>query len=449
MWCRAKVNTDFSARVLAWFERNGRTRLPWQQQVSPYRVWVSEIMLQQTQVATAIPYFERFTARFPSVHDLAEAPLDEVLHYWSGLGYYARARNLHRAAKKVCEEFGGEFPDNLARMQALPGVGRSTAGAILSLALGQRQSILDGNVKRVLARHAAVPGWPGKAGVLNRLWELAERLTPRERVAAYNQAMMDLGAIICTRSRPDCEACPVRRDCAARKLGRPLDFPGKKPIKAVPVRSVRMILLRDPDGAILLECRPPAGIWGGLWCLPEIGADADPLAWCADCLGLSGELGRTLTPRRHTFSHFHLDIEPIEILLNRPGCRVLEGGDRLWYKPGVSGKVGLAAPVARLLDEVDDRHQAEILMGEMVNCVRLKREAEGLDRQPYPGELGQRILANVSKEAWQEWLKHQTMLINEYRLSPVDPKSRGFLEEQMEKFFFGEGADAPPDYKPQ
>ncbi len=355
MRCCAEVTTDFSTRVLGWFERGGRTQLPWQRQVTPYRVWVSEIMLQQTQVATVIPYFERFTRRFPRVDDLAAAPLDEVLHHWSGLGYYARARNLHRAANVVCDRFDGEFPDDLATMQSLPGVGRSTAAAILSLAMGQRQVILDGNVKRVLARHAAVSGWPGRAAVLNRLWELAEQVTPGERVAEYNQAMMDLGALVCTRARPACQSCPVSGDCVALRQHRPLDFPGKRPGKTLPVRPVRMLLLRDPAGAILLECRPPAGIWGGLWCLPEISVDADPLDWCADHLGQPARLARRLAPRRHTFSHFHLDIEPIEILLNEPGCRVLEGGGRLWYNPRGPEKVGLAAPVARLLDEVADQ----------------------------------------------------------------------------------------------
>ncbi|MGB5450721.1 MAG: A/G-specific adenine glycosylase [Sedimenticolaceae bacterium] len=350
----AQVSANFSGRLLAWFDRHGRKRLPWQRDVSSYRVWVSEIMLQQTQVATVIPYYERFMARFPSVEDLAGAPLDEVLHHWSGLGYYARARNLHRAAQQVCKGLGGEFPDELDGMQRLPGIGRSTAAAILSLAGGQRQTILDGNVKRVLARYQAEPGWPGHTAVSKRLWELAESLTPARRVAEYNQAMMDLGATLCTRSNPDCGKCPLAADCAAHRQDRVSEYPGRKARKTLPQRAVRMLLVRDPSGAILLERRPPAGIWGGLWCLPELAIEADPLDWCTDSLQQAAALGRVLPARRHTFSHFHLDIEPVEILLNQPGCRVLEGDRQLWYNPRQPETVGLAAPVARLLDEIAD-----------------------------------------------------------------------------------------------
>lgn len=346
------MSTDFSDAVLAWFDRHGRKDLPWQQSISPYRVWVSEIMLQQTQVATVIPYFERFMARFPSVDDLAAAPIDDVLHLWSGLGYYARARNLHRAAIMVCEQHGGAFPTDLDGMQALPGIGRSTAGAILSLACGQRQVILDGNVKRVLARYRAIEGWPGTTSVLNELWALAERYTPDHRVAHFNQAMMDLGATLCARSKPACERCPVSAGCAARQRGEQQRYPGKKPRKALPERSTQMVLVRDAEGAILLERRPPSGIWGGLWCLPEIEQHVDPLTWCEQKVGQKANLGRSLPARRHTFSHFHLDIEPVEILLKQPGCAVMEPGSRLWYNPRQPENIGLAAPVARLLDEI-------------------------------------------------------------------------------------------------
>ena len=215
-----QVSADFAQRVLCWFDRHGRRHLPWQQDVNAYRVWVSEIMLQQTQVTTVIPYFDRFMRRFPTVEALAAAPLDEVLHQWSGLGYYARARNLHRAAQQVCERFGGVFPDDLERMQALPGIGRSTAGAILSLAGGQRATILDGNVKRVLARVYQVDGWPGQARVLKRLWQIAEAQTPRQQTAAYNQAMMDLGATLCTRSQPACASCPLQAMCQGFQHGK-------------------------------------------------------------------------------------------------------------------------------------------------------------------------------------------------------------------------------------
>jgi A/G-specific adenine glycosylase len=346
------VSSCFSTAVLDWFADNGRKDLPWQSAPTPYRVWVSEIMLQQTQVATVIPYYERFMVRFPDVQTLAASPTDDVLHYWSGLGYYARARNLHRAAQEVVGLHAGVFPDDLDGMQALPGIGRSTAGAILSLAAGQRQAILDGNVKRVLARHFAVAGWPGRSAVLKRLWELAESLTPAAQVAQYNQAMMDLGATVCTRSRPRCESCPLSGSCKAFQAGNPQDYPGRKPKQTLPERSVQMLLVRDPGGTILLERRPPAGIWGGLWCLPELATGEDPLAWCRARLRRTAGLGRELPRRRHTFSHFHLQIAPIEILLKGPGCAVLEGDRQLWYNPLQPQDVGLAAPVARLLQEV-------------------------------------------------------------------------------------------------
>ncbi|MGD1984639.1 MAG: A/G-specific adenine glycosylase, partial [Chromatiaceae bacterium] len=238
------MKEDFATRILAWFAQHGRKDLPWQRPTDPYRVWVSEIMLQQTQVGTVVPYFERFMHRFPTLSDLADATLDEVLHHWSGLGYYARARNLHAAARQVMVEHDGRLPTEIDRLQALPGIGRSTAGAVLSLACGQRQVILDGNVKRVLARHHAVDGWPGRTAVAKRLWSIAERLTPVQRVAEYNQAMMDLGATLCTRRRPSCDRCPVNDDCVARRQGDPHDYPGSKPQRRLPERTVRMLMVR-------------------------------------------------------------------------------------------------------------------------------------------------------------------------------------------------------------
>ena len=348
------MSADFAQQVLRWFDRHGRRHLPWQQDINPYRVWVSEIMLQQTQVNTVIPYFERFMQRFPTVDALATAPLDDVLHHWSGLGYYARARNLHRAARQVCEQYGGVFPGDLEAMQALPGIGRSTAGAILSLASGQRQVILDGNVKRVLARFFGIEGWPGSSAVLRQLWQCADSLTPEKRVDHYNQAMMDLGATVCTRGRPACDSCPLAGDCVALASGRQQELPGRKPKKDLPRRAVRMLLVRDGSGGLLLERRPPAGIWGGLWSLPEIAVDADPLGWCREALQQSARITRHLDPRRHTFSHFHLDIEPVELLLNGPGCGVLEAAGRVWYNPRQPDDVGLAAPVARLIGEITD-----------------------------------------------------------------------------------------------
>jgi A/G-specific adenine glycosylase len=308
-------------------------------------------MLQQTQVAVVAPYFERFMARLPTVADLAAAAEDEVLHLWSGLGYYARARNLHRAARVVVEEHGGEFPRNIEQVQALPGVGRSTAGAILSLACGQRHPILDGNVKRVLARCFAVPGWPGRTSVAARLWQIAEDCTPAERVGAYTQAMMDLGATLCTRAGPSCGRCPLADRCRALAEGEPTRYPQPKPRRTLPVRSARMLVVRNPAGEILLERRPPTGVWGGLWGLPECAPATEPDDWCRERLGAAAQRVEKLPARRHTLSHFHLDITPLHIRL-RVEPRAVADDERLrWYDPQRPAPVGLAAPVARILRE--------------------------------------------------------------------------------------------------
>ena len=346
---------SFAVAVLAWHARHGRHDLPWQRPGragDPYRVWVSEIMLQQTRVSKVVPYFERFVARFPEVRSLADAPLDEVLHLWSGLGYYARARNLHRAAREIRDAHGGRFPERLDALLALPGVGRSTAGAVLSLALGQRHPILDGNVKRVLARCFGVPGWPGRGAVARRLWELAEALTPHREVGAYNQAMMDLGATLCRRRGPECHRCPLAGRCVGLAEGRPEAYPGPRPARPLPGRAVRMLLVRDPGGRVLLQRRPPAGLWGGLWGLPELGLGEGPLGWCRQHLGGEPAMGRGLPVRSHAFSHFRLEIHPQEILLSSAGCRVLEGEGWVWYNPAQPDARGLAAPVARLLREI-------------------------------------------------------------------------------------------------
>ena len=351
--------SDFVARLLAWFDVHGRHDLPWQRPGNPYMVWVSEIMLQQTQVATVIPYYQRFMVSFPDLASLAAASEDAVLAHWSGLGYYARARNLHRAARQVVAEHAGRLPEAVDGLQSLPGIGRSTAGAILSLALGQRHAILDGNVKRVLARHRAVPGWPGQAAVAHTLWELAEAHTPHERVAEYNQAIMDLGATICTRGRPGCACCPLEADCVARRLGRQADFPGRRPRRALPQRAVQMLVLRDPDGRMLLERRPAEGIWGGLWGLPELAADADFLVWCREQGHRPIKAVRVLPSRHHTFSHFQLEILPREIRLEKVGCRVADGDRLHWYHFRELAALGLAAPVARLLCEIEQPETGE------------------------------------------------------------------------------------------
>ncbi len=342
----------FQDSVLAWFDRHGRKDLPWHRDPSAYRVWVSEIMLQQTQVITVIPYFERFMRRFPDVTTLAEADLDNVLHHWSGLGYYARARNLHQAAQVVRDEHGSEFPGRFDDLITLPGIGRSTAGAILALSAGRRHAILDGNVKRVLARHFAVEGWPGRSAVLTRLWEWAERLTPSRRVGDYTQAMMDLGATVCTRTRPGCARCPLAASCAAHVRGEETAFPGRRPKRDQPLRRTRLLMLRDASGAVLLERRPPVGLWGGLWCLPECPTEVDPEAWCRERLGCEAGIVTVWAERRHTFSHFRLDYEPVEMRVDNPSLGVMEGAARVWYNAAHPDRLGLAAPVERLLNEL-------------------------------------------------------------------------------------------------
>ena len=343
----AATRKSFAARLLAWSRRRGRHDLPWQKRRTPYRVWVSEVMLQQTQVATVIPYYHRFMQRFPDLSSLADAPQDEVLHLWTGLGYYARARNLQKAAQVIRAEHRGRFPRDIESVQALPGIGRSTAGAILALSTDQRHPILDGNVKRVLARHAAVAGWPGDRRVEEKLWALAEVLTPKTRVAEYTQAIMDLGATLCTRSAPRCEECPVAADCRARASRKQARYPGPKPRKALPVRRTRMLMLIS-DGAVLLERRPPAGIWGGLWGFPELASDADLADWCRARFGAAPQSVKAHAGVRHTFSHFHLDIEPLELSLPAVSA-VREPGESRWQPLGVAPKLGLAAPVKRLL----------------------------------------------------------------------------------------------------
>ena len=341
----------FSQHVLQWFEEHGRKHLPWQQNKTPYRVWVSEIMLQQTQVATVIPYYEKFMQRFPSLHELANAPEDDVLAHWSGLGYYARARNLHKCAKLAVEHHGGDLPHNIDELIALPGIGRSTAGAILSLSLGQSHPILDGNVKRVLARYHAVDGWPGKTDVLNRLWSISEKLTPEKSTANFNQAMMDLGATLCTRSRPDCARCPLAENCQGLASGEPTQYPGKKPKKVTPVKSTVMLALTNEEGELLLERRPPSGIWGGLWSLPEVGDVGAVNEWLS-AAGLKAlDEPHSALRFRHTFSHYHLDIDVQALNVALFDAAVMERCARVWYNSGeLPG--GVAAPVTKILNNL-------------------------------------------------------------------------------------------------
>lgn len=343
-------NEVFTRRLLAWFDAHGRKDLPWQSRRDAYRVWVSEIMLQQTQVTTVIPYYTRFMERFPDVAALAQAPLDAVLHLWTGLGYYARARNLHRAAQIIMTEHGGHFPEQIEAVAALPGIGLSTAAAILAFAHGQHHAILDGNVKRVLARYHAIPGWPGKKEIEQRLWEVARAHTPTVRVQDYTQAIMDLGAIVCRRT-PHCERCPQQPDCAAHRAGTVQDYPAPAPRKTLPVRVTCMLMIRNGE-RVLLRRRPPVGVWGGLWGFPECASEHEATAWCRTALGVEIAI-ETPWPRvRHTFSHFHLDIAPIPARIVGASGRLMENEETVWYNVAHPDARGLAAPVKRLLDRL-------------------------------------------------------------------------------------------------
>lgn len=340
---------QFANQILDWYQKYGRKTLPWQLEKTPYKVWLSEVMLQQTQVATVIPYFERFMERFPTVTDLANAPLDEVLHLWTGLGYYARARNLHKAAQMVANQHHGVFPETFEEVAALPGVGRSTAGAILSLSLGKHFPILDGNVKRVLARCYAVSGWPGKKDVEKKLWDIAEQVTPAQGVSQFNQAMMDLGAMVCTRSKPKCELCPVNNICLAYANNSWANYPGKKPKVTIPERTGYFLMMQHQQ-SILLSQRPAVGLWGGLYCFPQFETEAELRDWLAQ-RQIPAENLTQLTAFRHTFSHFHLDIVPMWLpVLSFSGC--MDEGTALWYNLAQPPSVGLAAPVERLLQQL-------------------------------------------------------------------------------------------------
>jgi len=338
----------FQQHLLAWFDRHGRKELPWQQRVTPYRVWVSEIMLQQTQVVTVVPYFNRFVQRFPDVDALAAVGLDEVLQLWSGLGYYARARNLHKSARLIVAQ--GAFPDTLETLMLLPGVGRSTAGAILSIAFNKSHPILDGNVKRVLARFRAIAGWPGMPGISQQLWALSVYYTPSERVAAYTQAIMDLGATVCIWHKPGCSHCPLKIACLAKITNTVSLYPGVKPTKFLTVKHLVLLVAYDQDQRLLLEKRPPTGVWGGLWSLPEFDSVEAALDWCANQGGRI-RVQQPLTKKRHTFSHFHLDYTPLRVELDIFGHSIAEVNRMDWYKAEQIKELALPAPVKQLLQK--------------------------------------------------------------------------------------------------
>jgi A/G-specific adenine glycosylase len=345
---------QFTQTLLEWFEIHGRHNLPWQVNPTPYRVWVSEVMLQQTQVSTVIPYYERFMARFPDVQSLAAAPMDEVLHLWTGLGYYARARNLRACAQALVDRHGGEFPEGLEAVEALPGIGRSTAGAILALSRGQRQPILDGNVKRVLARVFGIAGDPGSSAVLAQLWAQSEACTPLARVAAYTQAIMDLGATVCSRTNPACTVCPMSVGCVAAQEGRQEELPGAKQKRLRGSREATLLIAeagRDGAVAVWVERRPAAGLWGGLWSPPQFESEFAALDWCRREIGEPESRTQGLKPIHHAFTHFDLLLNPIRVRC-RPHAGVHEGEDRLWYALDAPPRVGLPQPILKLFERL-------------------------------------------------------------------------------------------------
>jgi len=341
----------FADRLLSWWDQHGRKDLPWQHPRTPYRVWVAEIMLQQTQVRTVIPYFKRFMAKFPDLPTLATATADEVLALWSGLGYYARARNLHKAARICHADHKGRLPDSPEALQALPGIGASTANAIFSQAYDQAAVVLDGNVKRVLSRHGAVAGWPGKSNVHKKLWGMAEALLPTQRAADYTQASMDLGATLCTRSNPACGDCPVSEDCQARLQNRVEDFPASRPKIKIAEKSFHMLILRDGDGRILLERRPPTGIWGGLWSLPA-DDNGQSLDQCLDRhLGVDTANLNPLPSLQHQLTHMRMTIFPLYGEVTPPVKEVKCSAEQGWFGHQEWPALGLPKPVRQLLEQ--------------------------------------------------------------------------------------------------
>ena len=402
-------------------------------------------MLQQTQASAVAPYFERFVARFPALAELAEAPLDEVLHIWSGLGYYARARNLHRAAQIVACRHAGIVPGTQAELAALPGIGRSTAAAIVAQASDAPAAILDGNAKRVLARHFRVRGPISASSTLRTLWALAERHTPPDHGADYAQAMMDLGATVCVRARPRCSACPLSATCLARRHGEERELPQPAERRTRRHRQRRFFVLTDAAGACFVEHRPPAGVWGGLWSPPERPAATTPAAFLA-AVGLDAlPVARVdFAPTfRHVFTHFDLDVAPVYVHLGTAVAPATKLPGR-WITPGAH-RLGLSAVAAKLLAEASQRVLA---LARTVFCRKFQRELPGLAAPPLPGSAGADIYDNVSAQAWQAWQQLQTMLINERHLSLIDPEARKFLQTQMAKFLANEEHERPAGYVP-
>lgn len=359
---------QFNGAVLAWYDQHGRKDLPWQQGITPYRVWVSEIMLQQTQVSAVIDYFQRFVAQLPTVQALAAAPADQVMALWAGLGYYSRARNLHRCAMQVVSDHGGRFPTDPAVLATLPGIGRSTAAAIAAFSAGVRSPILDGNVKRVFARFFGIHGHPGERVIESRMWGLAEAALPvpgprqADDMVAYTQGLMDLGATVCSRGKPACladaAACPLSADCVARRDGLTATLPTPKPRAAVPERSTVMVMVRHGRD-VLLQLRPDSGVWGGLWSLPEMPVATvpfDPELAEQEALGYARAFGE---PSRadmagelvHVFTHFRLLIRAIRVDMAALSLREPDSGPaRRWLSLDDLDALGTPAPVRKLLE---------------------------------------------------------------------------------------------------
>ncbi len=351
--------SDFSLRLRQWQQQSGRHHLPWQVN-DAYCVWLSEIMLQQTQVSTVLDYYPRFLQRFPTLADLAAAPLDDVLALWSGLGYYTRARNLHACAQAVVRDFAGQFPNDPTLISTLPGIGRSTAAAIAAFSYGYRAAILDGNVKRVLTRWAGIEGYPGVKAIENQLWQLAESLLPARcsdsqqaasEIKAHTQGLMDLGATVCTPKNPSCLLCPLASDCQARQSDRQAVLPTRKPKKTIPEKATVMIFLRNAQGDLLLEKRPPTGIWGGLWSLPEVALHTDPVTHIADHLGLNIALSKTLPEFVHVFTHYRLTITPQLAQLVGSDC-AKESANTAWFSPAAALAAGIPTPLRKIIHSI-------------------------------------------------------------------------------------------------
>ncbi len=342
----------FAQPLIAWQKQHGRHTLPWQSSKTPYRVWISEIMLQQTQVTTVIPFYERFMQSFPNIADLAKASTDAVLSHWSGLGYYARARNLHATAKLVVDQHKSGLPDTLEGLVALPGIGRSTAGAILSLGMGINAVILDGNVKRVLTRYAGISEWPSSTSAQKELWALAEKLTPRENTAIYNQAMMDLGSMICSRSKPQCHSCPIQPNCYSNQHNLTAQIPAKKPKKERPKKARQFLIMQNQKNEILLEKRPTKGIWGGLWSLPERNIEAkEDAATFYQNYSFKPEKQTELPCFEHQFSHYTLVLHPVLI---QGRSRASKNQPHKWHRMSASMPGGIAKPIQNLLESLNN-----------------------------------------------------------------------------------------------